>query len=206
MLLFAALFLFSVVVGEEQITNPYLINPLELHGTTQYLVFHGNLRSNYTYARTRCVALGGDLVDVDTLENLQYLTARIHGPAFISGFLGDHFGDECAAIYPGGAVAIPEHECRSRLDSICEVPVLGTGAIHLGAVRDYLGDKDHELAVLPGTKADFHVVPKGFFRLAADGGNFVVAAKQNGVVTTTINIYGSIATNPVLPCCKCCGL
>lgn len=193
-------------------TNPYLIHSMD-NGPTQFLVFHGELRANYTLARSRCIAMGGELVDVDTLETLHYLAPRLHGPAYISGFLGDRFGEDCAAIYPGGAVAVPEFGCQSNIDSICEVPVLGTGAIHLGAAAE-----DYESGHLPipadaivnitfphGTKTDFHVIPKGFFRLTADQGKQIAVARMEGLVTSTVTIFGSIATNPVLPCCKCCG-
>ena len=194
------------------ITNPYLIIPRG-GDKTQFLVFHGELRSNYTLARTRCIALGGELVDVDSLETLQYLTARIHGPAYIHGFLGDHFGEHCAAVFPGGAVAVPEFGCQSHIDSICEVPVLGTGSIHLGVTKE---DYESGRVAVPqgagsnatsplGTKTDWHVVPRGFFRHGTNTQKEAKEGKQDGVVTTSIVIFGSIATNPVLPCCKCCG-
>jgi hypothetical protein len=190
------------------ITNPYLIVSQD-GGHTQYLVFHGELRANYTLARTRCIAMGGELVDVDSLQCLNYLSARLHSPAYIHGFLGDHFGEHCAAIYPGGAVAVPEHGCQSQIDSICEVPVLGTGSIHLGATKeDYEDGKvalPRDAVFSTGTKTNFHVVPRGLFRLAANVQREVKEGKQDGLVTSTVTIFGSIATNPVLPCCKCCG-
>jgi hypothetical protein len=155
---------------------------------TQYLVFHGDLRSNYTIARSRCVSIGGELADVDSVELLEYLTGRLHQPAFVLGFRGTYYDEQCAAIYPGSAVAIPLDGCSEMMDSICEIPLLGKATIHVdsfGSVENK--SKDNVIR-------DIHVVPHGFFRHA-----------KNDVVTTTINIMGSIATNPVLPCCRCCG-
>lgn len=179
-------------VPPANLTNPYLVPPLG-QGGTQFLVFHGEFQANYAVARTRCVSLGGELADVDSLELLHHLASHLHGPAFVLGFLGDSLGDDCAAIYPGAAVAVPEASCREVLDSVCEVAVMGTASIDVNA--------QHVAAIakspLPNTNKDIHVVPHGFFRQAKD-------ARQAGV-TATVNIMGSIATNPVLPCCRCCG-
>lgn len=172
------------------LTNPYLIPPLAPVGT-QFLVFHGEFKANYTMARTRCVSLGGELVDVDSLELLHHLTSRLHGPAFILGFLGDSFERNCAAAYPGAAIAIPEASCGEILDSICEVSTMGTGSIQLDAQR-ISATTGH---ISPTAIKDIHVVPHGLFTQAKD-------ARRNAV-TTTVHLMGSIATNPVLPCCQC---
>lgn len=172
-------------------TNPYLIPPLTPDGT-QFLVFHGELKANYTMARTRCVSLGGELADIDSLELLHHLASRLHGSAFILGFLGDSFGEDCVAAYPGSAIAIPEASCGEILDSICEISTMGTGSIQLDAQQALTTG-----GYLPPTSIkDIHVVPHGLFTQVKD-------SRQNSV-TSTVQLMGSIATNPVLPCCRCC--
>lgn len=93
------------------LTNPFLIPPFDQppslggQGVTQYLVFHSALSANFTEARRRCRALGGDLADVESVELLNYLSARVHGPAFVASWLGSHMGFACMAVFPGGAIA-----------------------------------------------------------------------------------------------------
>lgn len=194
------------------LTNPYLIPAVD-RGITQYLVFHSELRANYTYSRARCLALGGELADIDSLEILAYLTQRIPDPAFIAAFMVEQYPlskDECIAAYPGGAVAVPELSCSARMDSVCEVPLLGTGSIHLGDVADLSmpaepvegqakGQVEEE-----GAKHHLPTIKQGFFRMAPDKTDKVIAAKDDNVVTTHVTIYGSVETNPALPCCRCC--
>lgn len=188
------------------LTNPYLIPAME-RGITQYLVFHSELRANYTMSRSRCLALGGELADIDSLQALQYLTQRIPDPAFISAFMIELYPlaeDECIAAYPGGAVAVPEASCHSLMDSICEVPLLGTGSIHLNDAVQFAMPRSGEEA-LSGSKHDLPSIKQGFFRVAAGKTDKVVKAKADNVVTTRVTIFGSVETNPALPCCKCCG-
>lgn len=169
------------------LTNPYLIPPIPgLPSISQYLIFHGSLRSNYTQARAKCVDLGGDLADIDSVRLLEYLTARLHEPAFILGFLGDSLNENCGAIYPGAAVAIPWDGCFSILDYICEVPI-SEYFITNPSTRDNNVTKTH---------VDIYVRPHGFLQYQGQ--------VKNDIVTETVNIAGAIATNPVLPCCKCC--
>ena len=85
-------------------SNPYLIGAFPRDSPTQYLVFHGPLASDHQMAHSRCLALGGDLVDVESAQLLAYLEARLHEPAFIGSWMGSTY-DHCLAIYPGGAVA-----------------------------------------------------------------------------------------------------
>ncbi len=107
------LFLFqllSFVLGTNysSLTNPYLIPPFDQPsnpGVTQYLIFHSALNANFTAARTRCKALGGDLADVESVELLNYLASRLHDPAFVASWLGSHMGFACMAVFPGGAIA-----------------------------------------------------------------------------------------------------
>lgn len=172
------------------LTNPYLISPLP-RAATQYLVFHSELRAPFAASRSRCVALGGDLVDIDAPDILTYLASRLHNPAYIAAFMGHSYrpeGGECAAVYPGGAVAVPEANCEALLESICEVPLLGSGSIHV---------PDGVHVAMPGGKVE----AAAFFRVAVDRADAVQAA---GYVTTRVTIHGSIETNPALPCCKCC--
>lgn len=174
------------------LTSPYLIPPLA-RGGTQFLVLHGEFQANYTVSRTRCVSLGGELADVDSLELLHYLTSHLHRPAFVLGFLGDSFGKDCAAIYPGAAVAIPEMSCSETLDSICEVPVLGTASIDPSVPNILVSEENRS----PMAVKDVHTVPHGFFRLMGQ-------VRQDAVIAT-VNIVGPVATNPFLPCCRCHG-
>lgn len=95
-------------INYRDLTNPYLIPPFDQHhnsGVTQYLVFHSSLSANFTTARTRCRALGGDLADVESPEVLNYLASRLHDPAFVASWLGSHMGFACMAVFPGGAIA-----------------------------------------------------------------------------------------------------
>ena len=186
-----AIFLLGIVSA---LTNPYLI-PAAPHGSTQFLVFHSELKSNYNQSLSRCIELGGDLVDIDSLPLLGHLSSRIHNAAFISAFRGERYspdeGDECAAVYPGGAVAIPQEGCNDLLDSICEIPLLGTGVINVGGIE------------VQGIENDVGSVRKhAFYRVNMDRAEDV---KASGYATTRIVLQGSIETNPALPCCKCCG-
>lgn len=108
------LWLFSLIttvvagLSYQGLTNPYLIPPFEQPGNpgvTQYLVFHGQLSANFTAARARCRALGGDLADVESVELLNYLASRLHDPGFVASWLGSHMGFACMAVFPGGAIA-----------------------------------------------------------------------------------------------------
>jgi hypothetical protein len=217
-------------------SNPYLIPPMNALSTTQYLVFHGTLALNYTLSRLRCEALGGDLADADSMETFDYLHKRLHTPAFIGSFEGKTYGGGKSglALYPGGAVAIPEGGASTRFPSICEVPLLGTYSIDLSRygeaadrsvrVGDYSGPGDS--GTLPSMEA---LMRSGFVLSGRKDPRFVglsaqsepVGAKsqpgrmlkQQTVTTatttttqsvTTITIYGSIETDPALPCCRCC--
>lgn len=192
LILLSSLLLFHGIIVVSTLTNPYLIPPLP-RGATQYLVFHSELRAPFAASRARCIALGGDLVDVDSVETLSYLAARLHNPAYIVAFLGNSYHPgvgECAAAYPGAAVAVPEANCDAPMESICEVPLLGSGSIHFA--------DGVKVAVEGGSgKAEM----PAFFRVAVDRADAVQAA---GFVTTHVTIHGSIETNPALPCCKCC--
>lgn len=206
------LFLLGFSALVHGLTNPYLIPAME-RGITQYLVFHSELRANYTMSRSRCLALGGELADIDSLQALQYLTQRIPEPAFISAFLIEQYPlgeDECIAAYPGGAVAVPEASCQSLMDSICEVPLLGTGSIHLNDAVQLAMPRPEEEGLGSGSeggssKHDLPSIKQGFFRVAAGKADKVIKAKADNVVTTRVTIFGSVETNPALPCCKCCG-
>lgn len=143
---------------KSQSPNPYRIPPKD-NASTQFLVFHSELSTTINEARTRCLSLGGDLVDVDSLPLLHYIAQHLEVAASIGSFLGQQHGG-CLAIYPGAAVAIPQGGCAVVLSSICEVPI------------------------------DAPMINKGM--------------RKEGVTTSTIQIAGSIETNPVLPCCKCC--
>lgn len=99
---------------------------------------------------------------------------------------------------------VPEEGCVGKIGSICEVPVFGTASIHIGAHPDSTSDlradfpEARAIAVnMPGEVANPENVQ--IFR----DGKRIVGAKPAGK-TATMTIYGSIATNPALPCCKCC--
>lgn len=195
--------------GQTGLTNPYLIPPHDTpgpsgQGVTQYLVFHGKLAANFTSARTRCLALGGDLADVESVETLNYLASRLHQPAYVASWLGSHLGYACMAVFPGGAIAVPEEGCLGVLSNICEVPIFGTASIHIGV--DLAGkdkedlDKDFPDAKLVMGKRE-RPVENADGVLIRRHGKQVTATKA--ARTATMTIYGSIATNPVLPCCKC---
>lgn len=182
------------------ITNPYIIAP---HGTglTQYLVFHGLLRANNTVAYSRCIALGGFLADVDSLPLLDYLQVRLHEPAYVSSFIGHRY-DQCVAVYPGGAVAVPELGCGGVLASICEIPVYGTASISFNpnplAHRSSSGNETKSDEGMQGLFKPGRVPHAGPAGGAKDGKQIVPP------VLATITIYGSIETYGG-PCCKCCG-
>lgn len=182
------------------LTNPYLIAPM-WDGLTQYLVFHSDLRTNFTMSRTRCIALGGELVDVPSLAVLTYLSERLHDPAFIIGFRGELLEGECAAIYPGSAVAVPEEGCQAVMNSICEVPIMANGRIDLGDTKLVKFAPEGEQGAI---KENLHVIKHAFFKVNADSPDKVMAPPAGMVVTTHVTIYGSVETNPVLPCCRCC--
>ena len=99
---------------------------------------------------------------------------------------------------------MPEQGCVGKIGSICEVPVFGTASIHIGAAPDAASD----LAVdYPEAQArlvkDNPAVPNPEDIAIYRDGKKLQSAKPSGR-TATMTIYGSIATNPVLPCCKCC--
>lgn len=192
--------------GQTGLTNPYLIPAFEANGgVTQYLVFHGSLAANFTSARSRCLALGGDLADVESVEVLEYLAARLHQPAFVASWLGSHMGFACMAVFPGGAIAVPEQGCIGKISSICEVPMFGTASIHIGV--NVAGKNEEQL------REDYPDTKVGLVRPArpVDNPENVVimrngkrASSTIAARTATMTLYGSIATNPALPCCKCC--
>lgn len=220
-LLLSALLL--VAQDYSTLTNPFLIPPFDQPlslggpGVTQYLVFHSGLSANFTEGRRRCRALGGDLADVESVEVLNYLAARVHGPAFVASWLGSHMGFACMAVFPGGAIAgkmllfyfliiflVPEEGCVGRIGSICEVPLFSSASIHIGATASNTSDLAHDYPEARGQavkEAREPANPDGI-HIYRDGKR-LQGAKQAGK-TVTMTIYGSIATNPVLPCCKCC--
>lgn len=107
----------SSAINYAQLTNPYLIPSFDQPGSpgvTQYLVFHSGLSANFTTARARCRALGGDLADVESADVLNYLASRLHDPAFVASWLGSHMGFACMAVYPGGAIASTIHVLLHR--------------------------------------------------------------------------------------------
>lgn len=179
-------------------SNPYLIPPMTPESPTQYLVFHGPLSLNYTLSRLRCEALGGDLADIDTISAFQMLHARLHSPAFIASFLGStykHTGG--IAMYPGGAIAVPEGGGQQRLASICEVPFLGKYAIDLSRYG-VKAEKGAQVGVYgeDETGGGGGAIDKGMIK--------GMDVKSQTVPVTTVTIYGSIETDPALPCCRCC--
>jgi hypothetical protein len=197
-------------------SNPYLIPPVQ-SGVTQYLVFHGQLALNSTLSRLRCQAMGGDLADVEDLGTFNYLHARLHSPAFVASFLGEIYTENCIAVYPGGAVAIPESGC-GRLASICEVPLYGTHGIDLRSIA-IPADKAAAIGKFDFGNStqitvDEETLLKGLLvRSKHATGEEVPGSERRhlkqGSVTvinpiTTVTIYGSIETDPALPCCKCC--
>lgn len=214
-------------------SNPYLIPPPSITATTQYLVFHGALALNYTLSRTRCEALGGDLADVDSMDTFTYLHSRLHSPAFIASFEGKSYGGLSSglALFPGGAVAIPEGGAAARFPSICEVPLLGTYAIDLtryGEAADRsvpvgaYGQKSNMTTVGETAEA---LLQAGFVKSSRRDPRFAGLSAQYDAVgaraperamlpagkqaTTTqsivtVTIFGSIETDPALPCCRCC--
>ena len=201
-------------------SNPYLIPPMQ-SGVTQYLVFHGQLALNSTLSRSRCQAMGGDLADVEDLSTFNYLHARLHSPAFVASFLGEVYNENCIAVYPGGAVAIPEGGC-SRLASICEIPVYGTHGIDLRSISipsdpsARIGKFDtHNSTNSSSSPIDDETLLKNLLvksRLSSNGDELPVNERRHqkqGSITminpiTTVTIYGSIETDPALPCCRCC--
>lgn len=224
-------------------SNPYLIPPMSVMASTQYLVFHGQLALNYTLSRIRCEALGGDLADVDSTDTFHYLHTRLHTPAFIGSFDGKTYGggESGLALFPGGAVAIPEGGAASRLSSVCEVPLLGTYAIDLrryGEAADKsvkVGDysKGNANEVVDGNLPSLEALMRAGFvihgrrdprfsglsaqeeEIGAKGGDaqralLLKQGTQTSTPTatsnqvTTLTIYGSIETDPALPCCRCC--
>lgn len=216
-------------------SNPYLIPPPSMSASTQYLVFHGSLALNYTLSRVRCEALGGDLADVDSMETFNYLHSRLHSPAFIASFEGKSYGglNSGLALYPGGAVAIPEGGPASRFPSICEVPLLGTYAIDLTRYGEP-ADKSvpvgtyGQKSAANGTATDdptAALLQAGFVKASRRDPRFAGLSAQYDAVgaraperaavpvgkqatttqsVVTVTIYGSIETDPALPCCRCC--
>lgn len=204
-------------------TNPYLIPPMP-NSVTQYLVFHGQLALNQTMSRIRCEAMGGDLADVDDTQVFTYLHSRLHSPAFIGSWQGDRYRETCIALYPGGAIAVPESGC-GRLGSICEVPVYGTHSIDLRRIaipadpRAQIGVYEkaaNNTASIEGLNVFQNAFIKTRLQTAPqynkDGNpinNNSRFLKNAGVTqsinsVTTVVMYGSIETDPALPCCKCC--
>lgn len=218
-------------------SNPYLIPPQSVSSPTQYLVFHGPLALNYTLSRIRCEALGGDLADVDTMETFRYLHERLHDPAYIASFDGKTYTRDSLALYPGGAVALPEGGGFERMPSICEVPVMGSFGIDLSRYGRP-ADKTAEVGVVvPGNgtaeENDGEIqelLRRGFVQSNSKDPRFSGLSRQSepigvkaGAVqdsareqlqasptqtqtqsVTTVIIYGSIETDPALPCCRCC--
>ena len=209
-------------------TNPYLIPPMP-NSPTQYLVFHGQLALNQTMSRIRCEAMGGDLADVDDTTVFTFLHKRLHAPAFIGSWQGDRYRETCIALYPGGAIAVPDSGC-GRLGSICEVPFYGTHGIDLRRIS-IPSDPSAKIGVYEKSAGgnmtttndagDLQIFQNAFVKtklqtapqLNKDGSpvinanRFLKNAAQgtppiNSV--TTVTIYGSIETDPALPCCRCC--
>lgn len=103
---------------------------------------------------------------------------------------------------------VPEEGCVGRIGSICEVPVFGTASIHIGAQPDKSPDLP---ADFPDAKAKPVPAPKAVpnpedVQIYRDGRRLQDQQQERKAAgkTVTMTIYGSIATNPVLPCCKCC--
>lgn len=136
------------------------------------------------------------------------------------------------ALYPGGAVAIPDGGPAARFPSICEVPLLGTYAIDL---TRYGEPADRSVPVgayqLAGNSTGLDDAAKllqaGFVKSGRRDPRFAGLSAQydavgarapervmvpmdgNKLATTTqsvvtVTIYGSIETDPALPCCRCC--
>ncbi len=91
-----------------------------------------------------------------------------------------------------------------KIGSICEIPLYGTASIHIGANPQ---DSENLLQEYPDAKPMEvkNKVPSNpnNIQIFRDGKRIVAPNKATGK-TVTMTIYGSIATNPVLPCCKCC--
>ncbi|OIR56872.1 MAG: uncharacterized protein A8A55_2377 [Amphiamblys sp. WSBS2006] len=105
-----------------------------VHGNnnmTNYVVFGADQKASYGESEARCHEIGCALVDIDSLELLEYITQNTLGPVFVRSFLGECF--EGAVLYPGGhgAVYVPGADEDRLLGSVCEVsaddilPVLG---------------------------------------------------------------------------------
>jgi hypothetical protein len=196
-------------------SNPYLIPPMP-NSPTQYLVFHGPLNVNFAESRARCELMGGDLADVDDLAVHAYLHQRLHVPVFVGSFLGDRFRENCVALYPGGGVAIPDNNC-GRLGSICEVPLHGTHALDL---RGLSIPSDPAARVGKPSKQSNSSRPLDNHALGLEGSMIIADANNNSFLkggrigrpgwpaqsnnAVTVTVYGSIETDPALPCCKCC--
>jgi hypothetical protein len=217
---FFSLFSLTLAKVMRWTSNPYLIPPMQ-SGVTQYLVFHGQLALNSTLSRLRCQAMGGDLADVEDLSTFNYLHARLHSPAFVASFLGEIYNENCIAVYPGGAVAIPESGC-GRLASICEIPIYGTHGIDLRSISipsdpsAKIGKFDIHNNFTNASIFDDETLFRGLLvkskHSLANGDDLHVNDKKlprPGSITmvnlvTTVTIFGSIETDPALPCCKCC--
>lgn len=100
---------------------------------------------------------------------------------------------------------MPEEGCVGKIGSICEVPVFGTASIHIGGTspdkstnlkQDY--PEANPVVIRPKSPAQ-NVEGIEIYR----DGKRVVGSQPAGK-TATMTIYGAIATNPALPCCKCC--
>ena len=85
--------------------------------------------------------------------------------------------------------------------SVCEVPIFGTGAIHLDAFNQ---PADAFLKMdlnFPGSIPASAALPSSIYRVAkmVEVGNSAAGAGN----TRTVTIYGAIQTMPGNPCCKC---
>lgn len=91
-----------------------------------------------------------------------------------------------------------------KIGSICEVPLYSSASIHIGGASSTTGDlaQDYPDARPQAVKDPKTPTNPDGIQIYRDGKR-LQGAKPAGK-TVTMTIYGSIATNPVLPCCKCC--
>jgi hypothetical protein len=66
-----------------------------------------------------CQAAGGQLANLQAIEDIEELGRQVSQQAWIGGFL-NHKSAKCVALYPGGAVAEPIGSCNALHNVLCQ--------------------------------------------------------------------------------------
>lgn len=89
-------------------------------GSKSFLILPTSKSMNLVDAKSACKAVGGQLANLSTSEEIKMVGEKVSGEAaWIGSFLGQKSG-EAIAVFKGGAVAEPLDSEKALLGVVCE--------------------------------------------------------------------------------------